>query len=350
MRKGITYYPWYKNISSPIVGGGFWGSGSTNQPVLGNYNSNDCKVIQEHIKWIKNAGFDFIYINLTSIDGPDLSTITEKLIPQIILQNLNFAFFIDSYQAINKLNKVDFMQMDKIYDSNITRSQRFLNVLFWIENISKNYKNYEFIDGKPLIFIYIARNFQWIDYNNFEIVKKELLKFYTVADMIDWSPFKWKINKLLFNYKNKIKIDIINIVKIIFNKIYKKKKIFKFELNDFDLISWYNLAQPFVSNNLDKNITELIESVKINKNKIAFTIIPGYDDSKLSLNDNILKIDRLNGDLLDKFYKNLSNYNNILYTFVSFNEWHEGTEIEPSLEYGDFYLNLVRNYNNKLND
>ena len=33
---------------------------------------------------------------------------------------------------------------------------------------------------------------------------------------------------------------------------------------------------------------------------------------------------------------------------TSFNEWHEGTELEPSTEYGEMYLNLTRDLVGKL--
>jgi len=31
----------------------------------------------------------------------------------------------------------------------------------------------------------------------------------------------------------------------------------------------------------------------------------------------------------------------------SWNEWHEGSEIEPSVEYGDYYIRLTREYADK---
>ncbi|MGC8890962.1 MAG: glycoside hydrolase family 99-like domain-containing protein, partial [bacterium] len=43
-----------------------------------------------------------------------------------------------------------------------------------------------------------------------------------------------------------------------------------------------------------------------------------------------------------------SNPNWIIIT--SFNEWHEGSEIEPSEEYGDTYINLTKEYSLKFKE
>jgi len=72
------------------------------------------------------------------------------------------------------------------------------------------------------------------------------------------------------------------------------------------------------------------------------TVIPGYDDTKIRKPG--LDADRLDGEvyrvLWDEAIKAAPDW--VLIT--SWNEWHEGSEIEPSFEYGNKYLDLTGEY------
>src|SRR5262249_48198103 len=57
------------------------------------------------------------------------------------------------------------------------------------------------------------------------------------------------------------------------------------------------------------------------------TIIPGYDDHKIRKPG--LVVDRRDGDLYDALWREAVEANPDWVLITSFNEWHEGTEIEP---------------------
>ncbi len=75
----------------------------------------------------------------------------------------------------------------------------------------------------------------------------------------------------------------------------------------------------------------------------AITVIPGYDDSHIGRPFPIV-VGRNGGtryaDLWEAAIAARPDY--VLIT--SYNEWHEGSEIEPSLEYGDTYITSTRTY------
>jgi len=73
-----------------------------------------------------------------------------------------------------------------------------------------------------------------------------------------------------------------------------------------------------------------------NKTFVA-TVIPGYDDYKVTSPI----VDRQNGSYYNSFWEAAKSSSPDEYIITSFNEWHEGTEIEPSLEYQDLYINLT---------
>jgi len=87
---------------------------------------------------------------------------------------------------------------------------------------------------------------------------------------------------------------------------------------------------------------ELSSACKERGKIFAATISPGYDDRIIRRPG--MFVDRANGSFYRDMWERvmLSKPDWVLVT--SFNEWHEGTEIEPSLEFGDLYLNLTEGY------
>lgn len=74
----------------------------------------------------------------------------------------------------------------------------------------------------------------------------------------------------------------------------------------------------------------------------TLTVIPGYDDTKIRTPG--LKVERFDGKLYTTQWKNAVDAAPDWILITSFNEWHEGSEIEPSAEYGDAYLKMTKQY------
>jgi len=73
-----------------------------------------------------------------------------------------------------------------------------------------------------------------------------------------------------------------------------------------------------------------------NKTFVA-TVMPGYNDT----NRPEYVVDRQNGIFYSLIWSIAKACSADGYAITSFNEWHEGTEIEPSLEYGYQYIDLT---------
>ena len=71
----------------------------------------------------------------------------------------------------------------------------------------------------------------------------------------------------------------------------------------------------------------------------AVTVIPGYDDTKIRKPG--LKADRLEGQTYRILWEEANRAKPDWVIITSWNEWHEGSEIEPSLEDGDKYIRLT---------
>lgn len=114
----------------------------------------------------------------------------------------------------------------------------------------------------------------------------------------------------------------------------------------FDGLHTYNICDSVKGKTPDElhvwAATHYSNAVKLARenNRIAcVTVIPGYDDTKIRHPG--LKADRLDGATYRALWDEAIKAQPDWILLTSWNEWHEGSEIEPSLELGDKYLKLT---------
>jgi hypothetical protein len=106
-----------------------------------------------------------------------------------------------------------------------------------------------------------------------------------------------------------------------------------------DGIHNYGVGVEDVSQVLDiYNIAS--ESAHLRNVTFVATVVPGFNNSAVQTESHV--IDRRDGSFYSLYWLIAKACSPDGYAITSFNEWHEGTEIEPSREYGCQYIYLTR--------
>lgn len=348
---GAHYYLWYGRPTFPVVGGGVWRTGYSHQPLLGEYNSRDPQVISQHINWAKEAGIDFFAINWHDSDSWDDITLRNYYLPHQRTSEIKFCLHYDGSLALNIFrNPVSYDFNDK-YSPAKTKGEKFLEDFQYLAETYFNHPRYLKINNRPLVIIYNASLFKnvspYLDKLRANMEKRGISLF-LVADVVCWTGVKLTKNNLSLFWEKSPK----EIIKLFCRAMHR------FSLNNleedvflskyFDGITGYNMYSVNRTPNFLKNVDKVYQkffSYTHSKNLCFIpTIIPGYDDRNLSgLNRPILE--RKEGKFYENFWRIAKKYldpNLKMALITTFNEWHEGTEIEPSKEYGNKYLELTK--------
>lgn len=114
-------------------------------------------------------------------------------------------------------------------------------------------------------------------------------------------------------------------------------------LSVMDGLHTYNPLRRLVSGeDLAATYRQVSEGVHKAGKLFAPTVIPGFDDRKIRTPGTLLA--RENGGCYNKTWLAAQASEPDWVLITSWNEWHEGSEIEPSREYGTEYLWLTRQW------
>jgi hypothetical protein len=302
------YYPWY---GTPEVSGSWvhWNEGGHNPEILvsGNipdtgttdhplklYDSNDPQVIKEHLSLAKWAGIDAFIYSWWGMD--DFSDRAFRKALRIAEKEKGIPVKLTIYYE-----QVPPVAVDKV--------EATVKDLMYILNEYANSPAFFKHDNKPVIFIYGRAMGQLGDKWEDVIEEVKRLRKGNVLFIADSLNSRW--------------------------------------LDFFDGLHEYNPVGAILAKADMYRRYRSCKDVCAKRGKISCaTVIPGYDDSNVRPNNPLIRL-RDDGKLYRELWESAIKADVDWVLICSFNEWHEGTEIEPSVEYGRFYLQLTREYANR---
>ena len=291
------YYPWY---GTPEVYGKWrhYGKidfekkdieGWSHFPLYGVYDSRDPKLIERHFSEMKNSGIDGIVVSWWGIGGYE-----DSAVPLLLEKARDYGLKVSLYYEEVKGEDVyasmlkDFRYIRDKYGSD----PAFLKV-----------------SGKPVLFVY-SRVMGSVSHLVVMKAAQEAGLFLVVDDL---SPF----SALLFDGIHTYGAPAVFFGSRSLSEIKKRAYAYAREVVD--------TAGPSLA---------------------VMSITPGYDDHEVP-GRTTPYLDRYNGKLYEYQWKAALKYNPDWVVILTWNEWHEGTEIEPSVEFGTRYLELTRKYSRK---
>ncbi len=297
------YYPWYGTHKGPGGAGRtvHWGridaankdiQASTHYPTLGAYDSHDPKLIDQHCQWAKHAGIDTLIVSWWGHNS-----YCDRAMDKIL----------DSCQR-HGLTAC-------IYYETVPRPQTPQSAAEEIIKVLKKYGTHPAhlkVNGKPVVFIY-GRTLQELSLTDWLKAIKLVNEKYEEGFTAIGDQFSYGAARV------------------------------------FDGVHTYNTAGSLRGQNpaeARKWAAETYQSwvqLADRAGKIStITVIPGYDDTKIRKPG--LAVERYKTRLYRAQWEEAIKADPHWILITSFNEWHEGSEIEPSAEYKHEYLELTGKY------
>ena len=299
---GTQYYCWYGDG----IGSSHWNDdlrygGVTDMPRLSYYASSYETTITEHFKILKESGVDFIILNLH---------IDKKGINLYELATIEHIFDLAEKRNIQIKLAIQLC----IYGF---KNKKIKNLLNRLDDFFTKKPNYLRLGKKPVLF-YFWSGFLDGARNKIKFLRKNTSGFVNIAGSLRMFPIQ-----------------------------EEHKKTFGF----FDGFYLFSPLEISSKENWEKLWQESFRDSNAGKMHLRIlTVSPGYDDSHLKdphrKNNPYRIISRDNG----KTYKRMLDFSLSIKAMPhmvmisSFNEYHENTHIEPSVNFKTKYMTMTKNF------
>jgi hypothetical protein len=305
---GAYYYPWYTTdrwMREPV----------TDTPRLGWYSSDDRGVAEAHIRQARQADIDFFLVSWLSAEGHEGRNLTDTLLPAIEAADYRFAILYETPLALGTPagRPIDLAAVDA---SGRSAGERMIAHFDQLADAFLAHPRYLRHEGRPVVVIYLVRDMVNADATLTRIRERLAARGvapHLVADMVYWeTPDRWD---------------------------------WPFLARHFRTVTAYNM---YYRPDFLRAVRGQFEAVDLAARghglRLVPNVMPGYDDTPLRGVGRVT-INRRRGDFYRESFAVAVPFvddDQPLLLITSFNEWHEGTELEPSEEYGERYLDLTR--------
>lgn len=263
---------------------------STHLPLLGPYDSYEEESIRHHMKWAKEAWIDGFIVSWWGI-----SPATDEGMSKILDIADKYGRNITIYYETNRCKTKE------------ERIKRGIEDLTHVLNKYGTHPAFLKINGKPVIFVY-SRVMGQVSLDEWVAIVEGTRKT-AKADF-------------LLNVE-----DLTGI-----SEIYRQA---------FDGTHIYSRPTPPRS---PEAIREAVREAKSYGKISTVTVSPGFDDTGILGTLKATVAPRRDGELYEQWWKIALKVNPDWVLITSWNEWMEGSEIEPTVEYGKKYLELTRGF------
>ncbi len=278
------YYGWYANLE---VSGRWahWPEGTAHEPQLGRYDSHDPKVIEKHFSQAKSAGITGLIVSWWRPGD-----FQDQGMPLLLAAAEQAGLKITIYYEAAKPRRSPTPQATA--DDLVDILTRYGNHPAWLR-----------AGNTPVVFVY-TRALNELQLGGWTSVLSQVKRRYAgglclVGDQISAAASKVFDGIHSYNPTNEIANMNVDQIRSWARATYPK---------------WVATAGPGIS---------------------CVTVIPGYDDTKLNRRGPRPTTDRHGGETYRVLWQEAIAARPDWILITSWNEWHEGSEIEPSMENGD---------------
>jgi len=293
------YYQWYASPHGPSGWTFHWNNGYTDHPLMGLYDSADERVIRAYMSMAKYAGIDVLVADYPYTEGYN-----DQTWPAMLRLADEMGLKLTHYELRRK-------DLSRIAES--VSHPAFLTD-----------------SGRPVFFFYapqVATPEEWIEYRR--DLEARLGPMIWIGNVVDEEYLGVFDGFHTYCY---ITVDPGDDGR----KYYSQAAdMLRMGPRKMGLDEAFGLAYSG-------------EQVDLDLKSFFLTVVPGYDDRKVRQPG--LFRDREGGDMYSRLWKTAIDLGADSVLITSWNEWHEGTEIEPSAEYGFQYLELTRRFTEEYKD